>query len=463
MVTTNVSTPSNKSRRKKVNKSIINSSSTRFPYVERVVIFTAAYYVVDGVSLTVRKLRTHLKSHGIESRVVSCAPPGWFEEDVFIVPSIPLPVVNAEDFGEGHGYSMGTKLSEECKKQILDFNPSILHFTVPDLLALDALRWGRSQGLPIMGTWHSNYADYLQFYGIGFIRWFVDKYLLSFYSTMPTFVPTPFIKQKLVKHGFPEQQVGLWGRGVDLDLFNSSNRSIAFRHSKGIRDDDVLILWVGRVVKEKSPDVWMGVIRNLYEDGVKFKALVVGTGSYEEEMSKLPNTQCLGFLSGDALSEVYASADIFLFPSEVETFGNVTLEALASGVPCIASAGCSGHLVIEKKNGFVCKKAGIKEYYPLTKRLVIDALLRRKLADQARPSILHLENHKVMDTMLMNYSTVIQDSKEFPRRSNRDDLFVFFIYFIFYSLLTIATPVIQAYVFVMKLMFRTWSKIMKKD
>lgn len=456
MVTTISSTPSRKSRSKR-------TITSKFPQVERVVIFTAAYYVVDGVSLTVRKLRAHLKSHGIESRVVTGAPDGWTEEDVFIVPSIPLPIVNADDFVEGHGYSMGTKLSEDCKKQILDFNPSILHFTVPDLLSLDALRWGRSQGFPIMGTWHSNYADYLQFYNIGFIRWFVDKYLFLFYRTMPTFVPTPFIKKKLVKHGFPEQQVGLWGRGVDLHQFNTSNRSMAFRQSKGIRDDEVVILWVGRLVKEKSPDVWMQVIKKLHAEDIKFKALVVGSGSYEEKMAKLPNTQYLGFLSGDALSEVYASVDIFLFPSEVETFGNVTLEALASGVPCIASAGCSGHLVIEQKNGFVCQKAQLKEYYPLTKKLVLDAALRKKLADQARPSILGLENHKVMDTMLMNYTGVIKDVQENPRGSKGDDFFVYIIHLIFYSLLTVATPVIQIYVSIMKLIYRTWSKIMKKD
>jgi len=314
-----------------------------------------------------------------------------------------------------------------------------------------------------MGTWHSNYADYLQFYNIGFIRWFVDKYLFLFYRTMPTFVPTPFIKKKLVKHGFPEQQVGLWGRGVDLHQFNTSNRSMAFRQSKGIRDDEVVILWVGRLVKEKSPDVWMQVIKKLHAEDIKFKALVVGSGSYEEKMAKLPNTQYLGFLSGDALSEVYASVDIFLFPSEVETFGNVTLEALASGVPCIASAGCSGHLVIEQKNGFVCQKSQLEEYYPLTKKLVLDAALRKKLADQARPSILGLENHKVMDTMLMNYTEVIKDAQENPQRSKGDDWFVYCIHMIFYSLLTVATPVIQIYVFIMKLIYRTWNKIMKKD
>ena len=234
--------------------------------------------------------------------------------------------------------------------------------------------------------------------------------------------------------------MGIWGRGVDLSLFSPSNRSMSFRHNKSIEDDEVVILWVGRLVKEKSPDLWAEVIRRLHKDGLRFRALVVGSGSYEENMKKLPCTENLGWLSGKALAgekqagrgkgggsaelwpdvvllgllrggaegffifspvlyettgapepsfsapslpspdpqphpfppapptEVYASVDIFLFPSEVETFGNVTLEALASGVPCVASAGCSGHLVYHGVNGFVVHSADADEYYELTKR-----------------------------------------------------------------------------------------------
>ena len=85
-------------------------------------------------------------------------------------------------------------------------------------------------------------------------------------------------------------------------------------------------------------------------------------------MNKVPRTEHLGWMSGEELARVYASVDVFLFPSEVETFGNVTLEALASGVPCVASAGCSGHLVSHGVNGFVVNKADVEEYYALTRR-----------------------------------------------------------------------------------------------
>lgn len=113
---------------------------------------------------------------------------------------------------------------------------------------------------------------------------------------------TPFIRKKLLDNGFPESRVGIWGRGVDLELFNPRNRSPAFRRSRNIDDDEVVILWVGRLVKEKSPEVWAEVIRRLHRDGLKFRALVVGTGSYEGFMKKLPRTESLGWMSGRELA-----------------------------------------------------------------------------------------------------------------------------------------------------------------
>ncbi len=422
------------------------------------VIFTAAYYVCDGVSLTIRKLRAHLRSKGIATRVVSCGPEGWSEPDVFTVPAIPLPIVNADD---NFGYSLGVKLTEEVKAQIKKFEPSLIHFTVPDFLALDALRWAKAEGIPVMGTWHSNYSDYLKFYHLDVMKGVVEKYIRSFYVNMPIYVPTPFIRTKLLGSGFPKHRVGIWGRGVNLNLFTLSNRSLGFRRAKGIADDEVVILWVGRLVKEKSPDIWAEVIRRLEREGLKFRALVVGTGSYEEEMKKLPRTECLGWLSGPALAEVYASVDVFLFPSEVETFGNVTLEALASGVPCIASAGCSGHLVYHGINGFVVHQADADEYYSLTRRLLLDGELRQRLASKARPSILTLEHSRVMDMMEANYDHVIKEHHSQglgdPNQRKTRDRYLTFIYHFFRVILLIFTPTLKAYVAVLKALQRAWA------
>ena len=92
---------------------------------------------------------------------------------------------------------------------------------------------------------------------------------------------------------------------------------------------------MGRLVPEKRPDIWLNTVKRLQQEGLPVKAMVVGNGTYEKTLSQIKNVTCCGWLFGPALGEAYASADVLLFPSSVETFGNVTLEALASGCPCV--------------------------------------------------------------------------------------------------------------------------------
>ena len=135
-------------------------------------------------------------------------------------------------------------------------------------------------------------------------------------------------------------ELKLWGRGVDMNIFSPERRSQAFRASKGISETDVVILWVSRLVPEKRPDIWMGVVKRLQDEGLPVKALVVGSGTFEKYLTTLKHATICGWLSGTALGEAYASSDILLFPSDVETFGNVTLEALSSGCPAVVEKKC---------------------------------------------------------------------------------------------------------------------------
>merc|ERR1712226_479962 len=114
---------------------------------------------------------------------------------------------------------------------------------------------------------------------------------------------------------------------------------------------------------EKRPDIFCKVIRKLHQRKIPFKALVVGKGPVEEEVKGLPNTVFAGWMSGDDLSTAYASCDVFLFPSAVETFGNVTLEAASSGLPLVVESGCSGHLVNHGVNGFACLDGNVDAYF----------------------------------------------------------------------------------------------------
>ena len=386
----------------------------------RILIFTACYFVLDGVTLTIRRLEGYLRSRGVVVKVLSTVPDEFNEDqirDIIVVPGIKIPFTHA-----GAGYAFGGGLDDETVREIERFNPNCVHFTVPDLVALDGIRWCQRNNVAFMATWHSNYCDYLKYY---FLEWILKptflRYLQGFYEQMPAvYVPTPYIRDKMVREGFGKHsELKEWGRGVDLKLFSDERRSVEFRSSRGISDTDVVILWVGRLVPEKQPEIWMNVVQRLQAEGIKVKAMVVGHGTFEATLTKLDNCVCCGWLSGVALAEAYASADILLFPSAVETFGNVTLEALASGCVCVVEDLCGGHLIEHGVNGYTCTAGDTEKFYQATKRLIQDDNLRLEMSKNARQSAWKFERSKILQQMAENYKDAIvrhQDPAFIKRR-----------------------------------------------
>jgi hypothetical protein len=175
----------------------------------------------------------------------------------------------------------------------------------------------------------------------------------------------------------------------------------------------VLILWVGRLVPEKRPEIWMNVVKRLQQEVNKnVKAIVVGHGTYEATLSTVDNCICAGWLSGVALAEAYASADILLFPSAVETFGNVTLEALASGCVCVVEDLCGKHLVDHGDNGYTCPADDTEMFFQATKRLVEDDEARMRMSKCAREGAWKFERSKILQQMLENYKDAVVNHQD---------------------------------------------------
>ena len=312
-------------------------------------------------------------------------------------------------------YYIGFSLSSSVLEEMDSYSPTLVHITVPDIVSLDVIAYARKNDLPLMGTFHSNYVDYLDHYGLFWIKpcligFFQHQY--SFYQAL--YCPTPFIKGQLGQQDkrFDKcTNIQVWGRGIDLKKFNPEHRSLEFREKYGIESDDVVICFIGRLVYEKRPDIFAYVIRRLVDEckDVSFKALVVGCGPYETELQQLPNTVCTGWLNGQDLATAYASSDIFLFPSALETFGNVTLEAAGSGLPLVVEAGCSGHLVKHEINGFACPEGDEEAFYRGTLELVTNAELRSKYAAASRELSFDFEKRAVMKQMLNNYEMVTKE------------------------------------------------------
>ena len=374
----------------------------------RILMFTATYFVLDGVTLTIRRLESHLRANGAVVKILSTVPDDIDPkqtENVIRVPGIKIPFADA-----GTGYAFGVGLDENIVREIERFNPTCVHFTVPDFVALDGIRWCQRNNVAYIATWHSNYVDYLKYY---FLEWVLGpafhRYLKGFYEQIPAvFIPTPYMLKKMENEGFGScTELKEWGRGVDLKIFTPERRSSAWRGSKNMSESDVVILWVGRLVPEKRPDIWLSVVKRLQLEGVAVKALVVGHGTFETSLAQLKNVSCCGWLSGVALAEAYACADVLLFPSDVETFGNVTLEALASGCACVVEDKCGGHLVEHGKNGFSCPAGDFEAFYQATKKIAVDAELRKQMGKYARESAWRFERTKIMQQMAENYKVCL--------------------------------------------------------
>lgn len=158
----------------------------------RILIFTATYFVLDGVTLTIRRLENHLKSRGAIVKIVTTVPEDTdpnLLKDVIIVPGIKIPFNHAGD------YSFGVGLDEDTIAMIENFRPNVVHFTVPDFVALDGIRWCQRNNIAYIGTWHSNYCEYLKYY---FVEWLLGpgfhRYLKGFFEQIPTvYAPTPYV------------------------------------------------------------------------------------------------------------------------------------------------------------------------------------------------------------------------------------------------------------------------------
>jgi phosphatidylinositol alpha 1,6-mannosyltransferase len=400
----------------------------------------------NRVVLTIRKLEQEILAEGHSVCILTTAsgdpantnliPTHPNRRVIFINDAMPIPFINDPSNPEMPTYAMGFALSAATIAEIEDFEPSIIHITVPDVSALHLIEFARRKEIPLMGTYHSNIPEYLDHYpAISWLKHLLGAFFRHEYSFLQAlYVPTPYIEKHLLDNFDMENatKLGIWGRGVDVDHFHPHHRSIKYRRSFGIEDDCTVICWVGRLVAEKRPDIFANVCRRLHARGENFHALVIGSGPVEEEFKTLPNTTFCGWMNADQLSVAYASSDIFLFPSAVETFGNVTLEAAASGLPVVVEAGCSGHLirggngswngVRQGDNGFACPAQDEDAFFEATLELVRDGKLRASCSRSARKMSLTLEKKSVVRDMLDNYSVVTNQffTKYGGHHANRD-------------------------------------------
>lgn len=342
----------------------------------RVALFSGNYnYVRDGANQALNKLVRYLLDRGVQVRVYSptVEPPAFEPEgDLVSVPALPVPGGRGE-------YRIALGLPGGPRTDLEAFRPNLVHVSAPEFLGHAAVAWARRHGVASVASLHTRFETYPRYYGIGFVEPWLVRRLTRFYNRVDrVMVPGNSIAD-LIRGWGVTTPIGIWSRGVDHARFNPGRRDDEWRRGLGIPDDVAAIGFLGRLVLEKGLDIFAEVARELKRRDVPHRILVIGEGPARGWFAeRVPDAIFTGFQSGDDLGRAVAGMDVFFNPSVTETFGNVTAEAMACGVPVVAARATGAlDLVEEDVTGFLVPPRDVTAYADAIERLARDAAMRR--------------------------------------------------------------------------------------
>jgi glycosyltransferase involved in cell wall biosynthesis len=369
----------------------------------RVALITSSYnFIADGVALTLNRLVGYLEKQGVEVLVfapVARQPAFAHQGTLVAVPSLPLP-------GRPE-YRLALGMAGPVKRRLLDFRPDIVHIAVPDLLGHAALALAKAHGIPAVASYHTRYETYLRHYWyLAPLEKLLKHILRRFYGLCrDVYVPSQSVRDVLLADGLKDN-FRPWPRGIDTERFTPDKRSTAWRAERGIGAGELVILHVSRLVREKRLDTLTKALNRI---AVPHRVVIVGDGPDRNyAVRELPHAIFTGFLEGEALAMAYASSDIFVFPSDSESFGNVTLEAMASGLPCVcADATGSRSLVVAGETGFLAPADDADGFARHITALARDASLRRRMGEAARRRALSFSWEETLAKMLGYYRALL--------------------------------------------------------
>ncbi len=329
---------------------------------EKIALFTDTLDEINGVAITIKRLIKTAQERGVELTVItSDQETGKNMEGVvrflsvgdFVLPEYPElklsfpPILDIMDYIEREGYTR-------------------IHISTPGTVGLLGLMIARLMDIPVAGTYHTDIPQYVRsLTNDEFLEQAAWSYMIWFYSQMEeVLVPSAGTREQLISKGLPAQKLKPLPRWVDTELFTPEKRIPEFWHRRGLTNSLVL-LYVGRISQEKSLDLLVESFRHLVDNGADISLAIIGDGPYREEMEFLLQGYPVvftGYLEGELLQHGFASADVFVFPSATDTFGNVVLEAQASGLPVIVSdRGGPRELMLDGKTGSVFKAGNSRD------------------------------------------------------------------------------------------------------
>ncbi|MGO1521043.1 MAG: glycosyltransferase family 4 protein [Sphingobacterium sp.] len=306
-------------------------------------------------------------------------------------------------------------------QQTLDtFQPDVIHISTPSILGFFALRYAKSRDIPVISIYHTHFISYISYYLrnipvlIKPLELWVRKAMVRFYNGCEkVYVPSNNILHQLNDYGIRPEKLKLWQRGIDLTLFNpeKADRNYLQQLTKNKKPN---ILFVSRLVWEKNLQTLFDIYKRIQAVHLECNLVVVGEGSAAEETKmNMPNAYFMGKLDHQELSRVYASADVFIFPSTSETYGNVVIEAMASGLPCvIANGGGSSSLVEHDVSGYKCVPNNALEYVYFIKKILDDKRIQQQFKEAGLRFVQQLDWTTLTNSYFQDINELVAQSRK---------------------------------------------------
>lgn len=352
--------------------------------LQRVTIVTETFAPeINGVAHTLTQLVNGLRMRGIKVQVIrprqNTADVSKTEENLetLTLPGVPIPGYKELRFGVPFTGRIG--------KAIRAFQPDAVYVATEGPMGYSAVGAARRMGIPVWSGFHTNFHQYIEHYRLKGMERLAYRYLRHFHNrTHGTLVPTRIQRDQLEAHGF--HNVRVLSRGVDSSTFNPARRSAELRKSWGLGEQDVVLLYVGRIAGEKNMELALATYRRLRNTDERIRMVLVGDGPELPAIREhYPEIICCGMQRGESLTTHYASGDIFLFPSKTDTFGNVVTEAMSSGLAVVSFDYAAGHEHITTgKTGMLAPFGEDEAFIKATETLSDSPNLLTTIRQQAR-------------------------------------------------------------------------------
>lgn len=343
------------------------------------------------------------------------APRHNFPYRTIRVPSLIVP------FNISYRAALPGLASRKLRRILNDFSPDVIHISTPSFLGFFGLRYAIEQQIPILSVYHTHFISYMRYYFkmvpfmIKVTESFITRLYKKFYNRCDlVYVPTDFMIKELTEHGITANRLKQWHRGLDTGLFNPGRRDDAYIRSI-TGNDKPCLLYASRIVWEKNIETLIGIYDEAEAQQLDVNFIVAGSGVAEPEArERMKNAFFLGHLDQNKLGKLYASADIFVFPSISESYGNVVMEATACGcIPVIARGGGSQALVEDNVTGFMCEPNDARDYIEKIRVLLNDTGLRDRMKAEGSKYISLLSWDHLAKVY---FSDIEQLARQSPRR-----------------------------------------------